>query len=98
MVARHAEGLGDGIRGDVVMRGADAAGGEDIGVARPQRIHRRHDLLLHVRHDAGFLEVDAERRQVVREKPEVLVLGAAGEDFIADQEDGGCRLWGGHGA
>ena len=32
--ARHAEGLGDRIGGDVVMRRADAAGGEDVGVAR----------------------------------------------------------------
>ena len=33
VVAGHAERLGDGIRGDVVMRRADAAGGEDIVVA-----------------------------------------------------------------
>ena len=32
-VERDAEGLGDAIGGDVVMRRADAAGGEDISVA-----------------------------------------------------------------
>ena len=35
-VERDAEGLGDAIGGDVVVRRADAAGGEDVSVARAQ--------------------------------------------------------------
>ena len=34
IVDRHAERLGDGVGGDVVVGRADAAGGEDVGVAR----------------------------------------------------------------
>jgi hypothetical protein len=39
---------GDRVDGDVVVRRPDPAGGEQIIVLRPQRVHRRHDLLLHV--------------------------------------------------
>ena len=42
------ERLGDGVGGHVVMGWADAAGGEDIGKTRAERIHGRHDLGLDV--------------------------------------------------
>ena len=98
MIDGHAEGLGHGIRCDIVMRRADAAGGEDIGVTASERIHCRHDVVLDIRNNAGFLEIDAERGEIIGEEAQVLVLGAAREDFIADEENGGGRRVSVHGA
>ncbi len=41
MVDPDAERLGDAVGGDVVMGRPDPAGGEDIGVAGPQRVRAR---------------------------------------------------------
>jgi len=86
---RDAEGFGDRIRRDVVVGRADAAGGEDVGIARAQRVHRRDDLLLLVRDDADLAEIDADIRQVLGDVADVLVLGSSGEDLVADDEEGG---------
>ncbi len=88
-VDRHAEGLGDAIGRDVVVRRADAAGREQVGVARAQGIDRGDDLLLDVRHDADFPEIDADVRQVLGDVADVLVLGAPGQDLVPDHEEGG---------
>ena len=82
--------LGDAIRRDVVVGRADAAGGEEIGVAAAQGVDRRDDLLLHVRHDADLAQIDADPGQVLGDVADILVLGAAREDLIADDEKSGC--------
>ncbi len=51
------EGFGDGIGGHVVMGGTDAAGGEDIGEARAELVHRGDDLGLNVGHDPHLAQV-----------------------------------------
>ena len=78
MVPRHAERDGDRLRGDVVMRRTDAAGGEDIVVPRAQRVDGRNDLRLDVGHDAHLPQLDADLVQPVAEEGDVPVLGAAG--------------------
>ena len=88
-VDRHAERLGDAIGGDVVVGRADAAGGEDIGVGRAQRVERGDDRGLVVGDHPHFLEVDADRGEVFGDVADVLVLGPAGQDFVADHQDGG---------
>ena len=93
-VDRHAERLGDAVGGDVVVGRADAAGGEDVGVAVAQRVERRDDLVFLVGHDAHLPQVDAERGQIFGDVADVLVLGAPGQDLVADhQERGGDDLF-----
>ena len=75
---RHAERLGDRVRGDVVVGRTDAAGSEHVGVAGAQRIERGDDLRLLVRHDADFLEIDADAGEKLGGVADVLVLGPAG--------------------
>ena len=77
VVDADAEGLGDAVGGNVVMGRPDAAGGEDIGVAMPQRIQRGDDVGLVVGDDPDFLEVDADIGQVFGDETDVLVLGPA---------------------
>ena len=84
-----AERLGDAFGGNVVVGRADAAGGEHIGVARAQRIYRGDDLRLFVGDDAHFLEIDADAGEIFGDVADVLVLGAARQDLVADHEDGG---------
>ena len=85
----HAERLGHRVGGDVVVGRADAAGGEDVGVARPQRVQRGDDLGLVVGHDADLGQIDAEFGATVGDRADVAVLGAPGQDLVADHEDGG---------
>ena len=96
---RHAEGLGDAVGGDVVVRRADAAGGEHVGVARAQGIYGADDLGFYVGHNPDFTQVDAEGGEVFGDVADVLVLGPPRQDFVADDKDRrgddlGCR----HGA
>ena len=79
------------------MGRADAAGGEHVGVARAQRVERGDDLGLFVGHDADFLEVDADVGEIFGDVADILVLGASGQDLVADDEnrggdDAGCRF------
>jgi hypothetical protein len=89
MLDGNAERLGDAIGGDVVMGRADATGGEDIGIARPQRVERGDDLRLFVGDDAHFLEIDADVGEILGDVADVLVLGAAGQNLVADDKQGG---------
>ena len=89
VVDRHAERLGDGVGGDVVVGRADAAGGEHVVVAAAQRVERGDDLRLLVGDDAHLLEIDADHGQVFGDVADVLVLGAAGQDLVADDEKPG---------
>ena len=85
-IDRHPERLGDAVGGDVVVGRPDAAGGEDVGVALPQRVERIDDRRLVVADHADLLEIDPDRGQVLGDVADVLVLGAAGQDFVADHQ------------
>ena len=71
------------------MGGPDAAGGEHIGVAFAQGIERPDDRRLVIGNDAHFLQVDALERQEIRQIADVPVLGAAGQEFVANGEHRG---------
>ena len=86
---RDAEGARDRVGGDVVVGWPDAPGRHHVVVTRPQRVDGRDDLVLDVGDDARLLNVDADLRQILGDIAEVAVLGAAGEDFVADHEHGG---------
>ena len=89
VVAGQAEGLGDGVGGDVVMGRADAAGGEDIGVAGPQRVDRLDDRRLVVADDADLLQVDADGGDDGGEMTGILLADTAGQDLVANDQRGG---------
>ncbi len=84
----NAERLADGVRGDVVVRRPDAPRGEHVGVAVTQRLERFDDLVLDVRHDSHFAQIDADLGEVVGDVADILVLGPPGQDFVADDKDG----------
>ncbi len=86
---RCAESLGDAGSGNVVMRRADAAGGEDVGVGGAAFIHRVDDGLLDIGDDAGMGHPDAQRVQLARKPAQVFVLRPAGEDLVADDDETG---------
>ena len=91
---RHAERRGDRVDGDVVVGRADAAGGEQIIVRGAQRVDRLGDPLLDVGHHAHFGQPDALDVQPARDLGDVLVLGAAREDLVADHDQrGGPDAW-----
>jgi hypothetical protein len=90
----HAEGAGDAFGGDVVMRRADAAGGEDIGVFRPHLVHRGDDRLRHIGDDACLAQRDAHLAEAGRQELQVGVLGAAGQHLVADDQQAGGGIHG----
>src|SRR5262249_13537953 len=69
------------------MGGPDPAGGEDVGVAMPERIERVYDRRLLVADHPHFHEIDAERGEIFRDIANVLILGAAGQDLVADHQE-----------
>jgi len=71
---RHAEGLGDGGGGDVVMRRPDAAGRQHVIEASPALVDRRDDGRLVVGNDARLGHADADIVQGLRE---ILEIGVA---------------------
>ena len=85
---RDAEGLGHAIGRDVVVRRPDAAGGEHICVFRAQGVERFDDLRSIVGDHPHFLEIDADRGEVVGDVADVLVLGAPGQNLVADHQHG----------
>jgi len=73
-VDRHPECLGDAAGGDVTMGRPDPASSEDIGAAVPERIECVDNRSLLVADHPHFLEIDAERRQILRNIADVLGL------------------------
>ena len=88
MPNRHLKCLGHGVGRNIIMGGANAACGEHIGVARPQGIHGGNNIIFVIGHAARFLEINAKAHQIIRDEPQVLVLGAPGQYFIANQQYG----------
>ena len=95
-------GRGDRIGGDVVMRGPDAARGEQqiVGAAQGpvQRADRIHDAVGVVGDDADLLEVDAGGGQHLGQVVGVPLARATRQDLVTDDQDGGCGVVGLHGA
>ena len=91
MLPRHAEGGGDAFAGDVVMRRPDAAGGEDLIIGGAQFVHGADDARRDIRDHPDLLQRDAQRRQPLGDELHVDVLRAAGQNFVADDQDGGGR-------
>ena len=89
VVDADAEGLRHRIGGDVVVRGADAAGREEVGVAGAERVHRLHDRRLVVGDHPHLLQVDPDVGEVLRDVTAVAVPRASREHLVADHEDGG---------
>src|SRR5439155_16544234 len=81
--------LGDAVGRAVVVGRANAAGGEHIGVAMPERVQRGDDLDLDVGHHTHLFHVDADVGQILGDIADVLVLGAPGQDLVADDQNGG---------
>ncbi len=76
-VDADAEGLCHCVRRDVVVGGPNAARREDVVEARAQGIQGGDDLVLHIRHDADFAQLDADGGEMIRDVANVLVFGAA---------------------
>jgi len=74
---------------DVTVGRPDTAGGEDIGVAMPERIECIDDRSLLIADHSHFLEIDADRGQILRDIADVLVLGAAGQDLTTNHQERG---------
>ena len=84
-----AERPGNRVDGDVVVRRADPAGGEDIVVARAHRVQRVDDLVLDVGDDAHFTQANPLHIEPGRDLRDILVLRAARENLVADHQHGG---------
>lgn len=72
------------------MCGTDSARGDDEVVRRGHAARGFDDFGFFVGNDFDAFEVDAEREAVFGEPGRVGVDGFAAEDFVADDEAGGC--------
>jgi hypothetical protein len=88
-VDRHPERLGDTVGGDVIMGRSDTASREDTSVAMPERVERIDDRRLLVTDYPHFLEIDTKRGQIFGDIANVLVLGSARQDLVADHQERG---------
>src|SRR5262249_33294552 len=86
---RHAKGLGDGVGGDIVMGRPNAAGGEHIGEARAELVHRRDDLRLEIAYDPHLAQEDANSREIAGDIEDIFVLGAPRQDLFTDDDERG---------
>ncbi len=67
----------------------DTPGGEDIVMGGPKCVQTVDDLVLAIADGPRLLEVDPERRQKPGDGVQIGVLRPAGQDLVADDEDGG---------
>ncbi len=89
VVDADAERLRHAVGGDVVVGRPDAAGGEHIGIAAAQGVQRFDDGVLVVGDDPDLFQVDADIGQVLGDIADVLVLGPARQNLVADHQDAG---------
>ena len=85
----HAQSLGHGVHGDVVMRRPDTAGGEEIIVTFAQRVHRFHDTRHHIGDDSHFGQANTLHLQPAGDLGNILVMRAPGQDLVPDHEEPG---------
>ena len=71
------------------MRRADAASRKQIVVTRPQCVDSLDDRFLDIGHDTDFAQPNALDIQPQRNLADILVLRAAGKDFIANNHKRG---------
>ena len=83
------EGHGDGVGGDIVMGRADAAGSKYVSILLAERVHRGGDLGLAIGHDPDLAQRNSDPRQIGGDVGDVLVLGAARQDLLANHEERG---------
>jgi hypothetical protein len=88
MSAFHAEGSGDGVGGDIIMGGTDAARGENVIITASQGVECLDNPVLLIGHDADFLQLYAGGGEEFGQVADVLVPGAARQKLVADGE---CR-------
>jgi hypothetical protein len=81
---RYSERLGHRIDRDVIVGRADPAGSEAIVIGPAKDLDCFDNPLLNVRNHANFGQPDALRVEPGRDLRDILVLGAAGQDFVAD--------------
>ena len=84
-----AKGRRHGIGGDVVMGGADTAGGDHIVIAGAQGVQRRHDLVEHIGHRPRLGQLHPMGPEIAGDVAQVGVAGATRQDFVADDQHGG---------
>ena len=93
---RHAERGGDAFAGDVVMRRADAAGGEHVVEFRPHFVDRVDDRLRHVGDHPHLAQRYSQLAQSGGQELDVGVLRAAREHLVADHQQTGGGIGRGH--
>ena len=86
---RDAQRFGHCVHGDIVMGGADAAGGEQVVVGFAKGIYRLCDAGDHIGHHAHFSEADPLHLQPAGHLGDVLVMRTAGEDLVPDHHERG---------
>ena len=77
----------DALHGDVIVGGADAAGGEDHVVGAAELAHLGGDEVHLVGDDGDLPHLHAERAQLLAEVGGVRVGDLAREDLVADEDD-----------
>jgi hypothetical protein len=88
----HAERLGEALGGEVVVRGAEPAPHhEQVGPGREHVAQRGREALTVVGDHQKLEHLDAAPAQVVADEGAVGVAGAAVEQFVAAEDDGGAR-------
>ena len=88
-VDRQTERLRDRIRRDVVVRRADATGGEHVIELCPHLIDRADDSIGHIRDDAHLAQRNADLTEAQGEEADVGVLRAARQHLVADHQQTG---------
>lgn len=90
-VYSHAERCGNAVGGDIVVGGADSAGGKQIINPATHLVHRRNDSAMVVRHDANLDQPDAHPGHHAGQMVAIGLAGPARKDFIADHQH--CGGW-----
>jgi hypothetical protein len=88
-IDRHSKRLGNTVGRNVVMGWSDSAGREDIGIAMFECIERIDDGSFLVAHYPHFFQINAEHAQIFRDVAHVFLLGTAGQDRVADDQERG---------
>ena len=73
----NTESLGHAVRRNIVVCGPYATCGEHIGVSHPQGINCSHNIRFIISDHAGLFQIDTQRGQIISNKTEIFVLGAA---------------------
>src|ERR1700712_492603 len=67
----------------------DAASGEQMSVGGAKLVHRTDNPRWHIRQHPPLLQLDAEQGQSFGNEIDIHILRAAGQDLVADDQNGG---------